>query len=154
MTATCASCDYRPGPRNLPCVPDDDESVAESLRRVADAITDARSLVVLTGAGMSAASGVPTFRGAGGLWKSFRAEDLATAGAVAREPAQHADVFLTVGTSSQVSPTEGLVPLARAAGALVVEINPEPAASDDAVDVRLPMGADQALLALDGLMPG
>jgi NAD-dependent deacetylase len=41
---------------------------------------------VLTGAGVSAASGIPTFRGAGGLWRSFRAEDLATPEAFARDP--------------------------------------------------------------------
>jgi NAD-dependent deacetylase len=43
--------------------------------------------VVLTGAGISAESGVPTFRGAEGLWKNFRAEDLATPGAFERNPA-------------------------------------------------------------------
>jgi NAD-dependent deacetylase len=42
---------------------------------------------VLTGAGISAESGVPTFRGAGGLWRSFRAEDLATPAAFVRDPA-------------------------------------------------------------------
>ncbi len=41
---------------------------------------------VLTGAGVSAASGVPTFRGADGLWKERRALDLATPEAFAREP--------------------------------------------------------------------
>jgi NAD-dependent deacetylase len=41
---------------------------------------------VLTGAGVSAASGVPTFRGAGGLWRSFRAEDLATPQAFQKDP--------------------------------------------------------------------
>jgi NAD-dependent deacetylase len=46
----------------------------------------ARRVTVLTGAGVSAASGVPTFRGAGGLWESFRAEDLATPEAFARDP--------------------------------------------------------------------
>ena len=40
----------------------------------------------MTGAGVSAASGVPTFRGAGGLWRTFRAEDLATPQAFARDP--------------------------------------------------------------------
>lgn len=43
-------------------------------------------LVVLSGAGLSAASGVPTFRGAGGLWRRHRAEDLATPQAFARDP--------------------------------------------------------------------
>jgi NAD-dependent deacetylase len=43
-------------------------------------------LSVVTGAGVSAASGVPTFRGAGGLWRGFRAEELATPQAFARDP--------------------------------------------------------------------
>jgi NAD-dependent deacetylase len=43
-------------------------------------------VVVFTGAGVSADSGIPTFRGASGLWRSFRAEDLATPEAFAREP--------------------------------------------------------------------
>ncbi len=47
---------------------------------------DARDLVVLTGAGISADSGVPTFRGPDGLWKRHRPEELATPGAFARDP--------------------------------------------------------------------
>ncbi len=46
----------------------------------------ANSVAVLTGAGVSAESGVPTFRGNNGLWKQRRAEDLATPGAFARNP--------------------------------------------------------------------
>jgi NAD-dependent deacetylase len=46
----------------------------------------ARSVTVLTGAGISADSGVPTFRGTDGLWRNFRAEDLATPEAFARDP--------------------------------------------------------------------
>jgi NAD-dependent deacetylase len=46
----------------------------------------ARSVVVLTGAGISAESGVPTFRGPGGLWREYRPEDLATPEAFARDP--------------------------------------------------------------------
>jgi NAD-dependent deacetylase len=52
-----------------------------------DRLRRARRVTVMTGAGVSAASGVPTFRGAGGLWKSFRAEDLATPDAFERDPA-------------------------------------------------------------------
>jgi NAD-dependent deacetylase len=43
-------------------------------------------ITVLTGAGVSAASGVPTFRGSDGLWKNFRPEALATAEAFGRDP--------------------------------------------------------------------
>jgi NAD-dependent deacetylase len=45
-----------------------------------------QSVVVFTGAGVSAESGIPTFRGSGGLWRNFRAEDLATPAAFARDP--------------------------------------------------------------------
>ncbi|MCC6409663.1 MAG: NAD-dependent deacylase, partial [Planctomycetes bacterium] len=44
------------------------------------------SLVVLTGAGVSADSGVQTFRGGGGLWEGHRVEDVATPMAWARDP--------------------------------------------------------------------
>lgn len=49
-------------------------------------LQQARSVAVLTGAGVSAESGVPTFRGQNGLWKQYRAEELATPGAFARDP--------------------------------------------------------------------
>lgn len=43
-------------------------------------------LVVLTGAGMSAESGIPTFRGDGGLWEGQRVQDVATPEAWAADP--------------------------------------------------------------------
>lgn len=46
----------------------------------------AARIVVLTGAGVSAESGVPTFRGTQGLWRSFRPDELATPEAFARNP--------------------------------------------------------------------
>ncbi|HLF94647.1 MAG TPA: NAD-dependent deacylase [Planctomycetota bacterium] len=49
-------------------------------------IDRSRSIAVLTGAGISAESGVLTFRGPGGLWRDFRPEDLATPEAFERDP--------------------------------------------------------------------
>lgn len=43
-------------------------------------------IVALTGAGISAESGIPTFRSAGGLWKRFKPEELATPAAFDRNP--------------------------------------------------------------------
>jgi len=53
---------------------------------VAELIAKSRHCVVFTGAGMSAESGVPTFRGSGGLWERYRPEELATPEAFARDP--------------------------------------------------------------------
>jgi NAD-dependent deacetylase len=49
-------------------------------------LNEARHIAVLTGAGISAESGVPTFRGSDGLWRTHKPEDLATPGAFARDP--------------------------------------------------------------------
>jgi NAD-dependent deacetylase len=48
------------------------------LDEIVKAMKDCRSCVVLTGAGISAESGVPTFRGKEGLWGKFKPEELAT----------------------------------------------------------------------------
>lgn len=57
------------------------------LEKLVERLRQSRRVTVLTGAGVSAASGVPTFRGASGLWRSFRVEDLATPDAFAGDPA-------------------------------------------------------------------
>ena len=54
--------------------------------RVASWIRDAQHITVLTGAGISAESGVPVFRGPDGLWRQFRPEELATPEAFGRRP--------------------------------------------------------------------
>jgi NAD-dependent deacetylase len=46
----------------------------------------ARCVTVLTGSGISAESGLPTFRGAGGLWRTHRVEELASPQGFARDP--------------------------------------------------------------------
>jgi NAD-dependent deacetylase len=60
------------------------------MHAVREWLRNASSIAVLTGAGVSAESGVPTFRGGTpgtpGLWKQYRAEELATPGAFARDP--------------------------------------------------------------------
>jgi NAD-dependent deacetylase len=58
-----------------------------ALEAAAAALVPDASVAVVTGAGISAESGVPTFRGPGGLWRSYRPEDLATPEAFGRDPA-------------------------------------------------------------------
>lgn len=60
--------------------------MSDTLTELAERIRRARRLTILTGAGISAASGVPTFRGPDGLWREYRAEDLATPEAFGRDP--------------------------------------------------------------------
>ncbi len=61
--------------------------LATQLQRATELLQSAKSICVLTGAGISAESGIPTFRDKQtGLWKNFRAEDLASPSAFARDP--------------------------------------------------------------------
>ncbi|XP_069046999.1 NAD-dependent protein deacylase sirtuin-5, mitochondrial isoform X2 [Lepisosteus oculatus] len=48
----------------------------------------AKHIAIITGAGVSAESGVPTFRGAGGYWRRWQAQDLATPEAFSRNPSR------------------------------------------------------------------
>jgi NAD-dependent deacetylase len=56
------------------------------LAAAAGRLREAQRVLVVTGAGISAESGVPTFRGPQGLWRQFRPEDLATPDAFAADP--------------------------------------------------------------------
>jgi NAD-dependent deacetylase len=49
-------------------------------------VSDIRNIVILTGAGISAESGLATFRGPDGLWEGHRVEDVCTPQALARDP--------------------------------------------------------------------
>ncbi|MFL5581726.1 MAG: SIR2 family NAD-dependent protein deacylase [Gemmatimonadaceae bacterium] len=60
-------------------------TASADIARAHSLLAAAERVLVLTGAGVSAESGVPTFRGAGGLWRDYRAEELATPGAFARD---------------------------------------------------------------------
>ncbi len=56
-------------------------------------MSDIRNIVVLTGAGISAESGLNTFRGPGGLWEGHRVEDICTPEALARNRALVLDFY-------------------------------------------------------------
>ncbi|MCK5236831.1 MAG: NAD-dependent deacylase [Deltaproteobacteria bacterium] len=58
----------------------------KDLETAREKVKSSRSVVVLSGAGISSESGVPTFRGSGGLWQGRRAEELATPEAFESEP--------------------------------------------------------------------
>ncbi|MCX7999371.1 MAG: NAD-dependent protein deacylase, partial [Leptospiraceae bacterium] len=54
--------------------------------KLLDKIRNSNKVAVITGAGVSAESGIPTFRGAGGYWRNYKAEELATPEAFAKNP--------------------------------------------------------------------
>src|SRR5262245_22238254 len=56
------------------------------IRAAADALAAARQVAVLTGAGVSAESGVPTFRASDGPWEGHRIEDVASPDGFRRDP--------------------------------------------------------------------
>lgn len=53
---------------------------------IAQKLSKAYTVTVLTGAGVSSPSGIPTFRGTDGMWRNFQADDLATPDAFVRDP--------------------------------------------------------------------
>ncbi len=72
------------------------------------------SLVILTGAGISAESGLATFRGPGGLWEGQRIEDVCTPQALARDPALvHRFYDLRREAIARAAPNPAHVALAR-----------------------------------------
>ncbi len=84
---------------------DMDES---SLRTAAEMLSRARRVAVLTGAGISAESGVPTFRGAGGFWRGRSAMDLATPGAFNRDPEAVWDFYrFRIAALAGIEPNDG-----------------------------------------------
>lgn len=56
------------------------------IEKAIEILNSSRSLFILTGAGISAESGIPTFRGTDGLWKNYSATDLATPEAFEKNP--------------------------------------------------------------------
>lgn len=59
---------------------------SSDMARFKELVADSKSPVILTGAGVSAESGIPTFRGAGGLWRKYQATSLATPQAFSANP--------------------------------------------------------------------
>ena len=57
------------------------------VQKARDLLNSAKAICVLTGAGISAESGLRTFRDAGGLWENHRVEEVATPEAFQRDPA-------------------------------------------------------------------
>ena len=63
-----------------------DMEIKTELAPLIDILHKTKRVAVLTGAGISAESGIPTFRGEEGLWKTYRAEELATLSAFIKDP--------------------------------------------------------------------
>lgn len=58
----------------------------DSIPAFHDKLLRSKRILAVCGAGLSAASGLPTFRGAGGLWRNHEATQLATPGAFRDDP--------------------------------------------------------------------
>lgn len=63
-----------------------EEEMEAAISRAVELLRQAKRVAVLSGAGVSAESGVATFRGAGGLWEGHRVEEVATPHAFTHDP--------------------------------------------------------------------
>ncbi|XP_026322002.1 NAD-dependent protein deacylase-like [Hyposmocoma kahamanoa] len=59
---------------------------SSDMAKFREALKSAKEVVILSGAGISAESGIPTFRGAGGFWRKYNSQSLATPGAFKSSP--------------------------------------------------------------------
>jgi NAD-dependent deacetylase len=85
-------------------------------------LADYRNIVVLTGAGISHSAGLPTYRGAGGLWSDPALAELSEAGALVTRRAEACDLFWRFrGAIAKVEPT----PAHRALAAFEDRLRPE-----------------------------
>jgi len=100
---------------------------SEPLVAAADIVRGARFLFVLTGSGVSAESGVPTFRGAGGYWRDRSVMELATPEAFAADPRLVWDWYLerrrTVGACEPNAAHRALAAWSRLRGGALVTQN-------------------------------
>ena len=127
-----------------------------ALDRARDLLRRASSVTALTGAGVSAASGIPPFRAVPALRRPRpprRRLVRRTSSPCRRAPGERhraaCDVFLSIDTSSVVYPAAGLVHVARAHGATIIEINPELTDASAEVDIAVRVPAEEALPAPD-----
>ncbi|RLA88473.1 MAG: NAD-dependent deacylase [Deltaproteobacteria bacterium] len=70
----------------MPGSPGSNQSISARLSELAQHLLPASHVAVLTGAGISQESGIPTFRGPEGLWRQYRPEELATPAAFRQNP--------------------------------------------------------------------
>lgn len=73
------------------------------VQRAARILCESRRAVAFTGAGVSAASGIPTFRDPGGLWDRFPVEEYGTAAAFCRDPEKTWELFGALGRQLQAA---------------------------------------------------
>lgn len=91
----------------------------EAFRKI---VQQAQRVVILTGAGVSAESGVPTFRGAGGFWRIYNVQELATAAAFRSNPSLVWE-FFHYRRENMASTVPNKVPMAFRLFDLIVDSN-------------------------------
>ena len=106
-------------------------------------------IVILTGAGISAESGVATFRDPDGVWAKFNLEDVATPEGFARDPAKVQD-FYNMRRRQMDSVGPNAAEEARAAGAVTIELNLKCAGWASRFDEQLEGPATQVVPAFVG----
>lgn len=89
----------------------------ETIQRAAKDLADAKTVVALTGAGISVESGIPPFRGKGGVWEKIDPMEYATIDAFMRDPAKVWSVLIKEMKEiiDRSEPNEGHKGLARLA---------------------------------------
>lgn len=85
----------------------------ELIKRAAQALRTSRKTIALTGAGISAESGIPTFRDPGGLWDKYNPEEYATIEAFCQDPGKVWQMMRDFTELKTAKPNPGHIALAQ-----------------------------------------
>ena len=90
------------------------DSIMNSIIEAARLLKRAEHAIAFTGAGISAESGIPTFRGKGGLWEKYKPEEIATPEAFERDPVKVWEWYkMRMELIAKAKPNPGHIALAR-----------------------------------------
>ncbi|WP_295977541.1 NAD-dependent deacylase [uncultured Variovorax sp.] len=127
-------------------VPTDISSSASPIQEAIELLRNARRIVVFSGAGLSRASGIPTYRDADGLWKSQNALQFSHAEDLQRDPAGFTKFWAQrLSTIESAQPNPG-----HAALALLQRLRPATRLVTQNVDGLLTLAGGQDVLELHG----
>jgi NAD-dependent deacetylase len=119
----------------------------EKIKKISLMLSESEHAVVFTGAGISAESGIPTFRGAGGLWQKYNPEEVASIYGFKRNPKAFWEFAKELIVKTKATPNPGHYAIAE-----LERVGPVRAVITQNIDMLHQMAGSKKVLELHGSM--